>query len=98
MDKKQVIEIVTEYKKAVLAIYKDAQVYLYGSYNNGSARKDSDIDVAVIIPHRTGDWFEEVPPLWKASRQINSLIEPVLMEKNEHSPLYDNVMRTGLII
>lgn len=98
MDKEQVINIVREYKKAVLAIHKDAQVYLYGSYNNGSAHKDSDIDVAVIIPHRSSDWFDEVPPLWKASRQINSLIEPVLMELNEHSPLYDNVMRTGTII
>jgi len=98
MDKKQVIDIVKEYKKAVLAIYKDAQIYLYGSYNNGNAHKDSDIDVAVIVPHRSGDWFDEVPPLWKASRQVNSLIEPVLMELNEHSPLYDNVIRTGTII
>lgn len=98
MDKEQVINIVREYKKAVQAIYTDAQIYLYGSYSKGTAHKDSDIDVAVVVPHRSGDWFEEVPPLWKASRQINSLIEPVLMEKNEHSPLYDDVMRTGLAI
>ncbi|MCQ2324481.1 MAG: nucleotidyltransferase domain-containing protein [Paludibacteraceae bacterium] len=95
MDKEQAIAIVREYKKAVLAIYKDAEVYLYGSYNKGTATKDSDIDVAVIVPHRTGNWFEEIPPLWKASRQINSLIEPVLMEYNEPSPLYENVIRTG---
>ena len=95
MDKEQVIEIVRRYKKLVSEIHKDAQVYLYGSYNNGCARADSDIDVAVIIPHRTGNWFADVPPLWKASRQVNSLIEPVLMEQNEHTPLYDNVIRTG---
>lgn len=98
MDQKQVTEIVRQYKDAVQHIVKGARVYLYGSYSKGTAHKDSDIDVAVVVPHRSGDWFEEVPPLWKASRQINSLIEPVLMEKNEHSPLYDDVMRTGLAI
>lgn len=95
MDKEQVIEIVKKYKEAISETYKDAQIYLYGSYNNGSARADSDIDVAVIVSHRSGNWFKDVPPLWKASRQVNSLIEPVLMEFGEHSPLYDNVIKTG---
>ena len=98
MDKKQVINIVRQYKQLILPHYKGAKVYLYGSYSKNAARKDSDIDVAVIVPHIMGDWFSIVPPLWAYARQVNSLIEPVLMEENEHSPLYDDVLRTGVAV
>lgn len=98
MDQKQVIAIVREYKKAIAEHYKDACVYLYGSYSKGNANENSDIDVAVILPDVQGNWFLLVPPLWKYARQINSLIEPVLLAADEHSPLYDDIMRTGIAI
>ena len=94
----QAIKIVQAYKQAILPLYKDAKVYLYGSYSKGTAHRDSDIDVAVVVPHLQGSWFSVVPPLWKKARSINTLIEPVIMEANEHSPLYDDVMRTGIAI
>jgi len=31
-----------------------ATVYLYGSYSKGTAREDSDIDVAVVVPEVNG--------------------------------------------
>ena len=97
MDKEQALKIAEAYKQAILPLYKDAKVYLYGSYSKGTAHKDSDIDVAVVVPHVEGNWFV-VPPLWTSARKINSLIEPVLMQENEHSPLYDDVMKTGIAI
>lgn len=98
MDQKQVIDIVRQYKQAIAATYADAKVYLYGSYSKGTARPDSDIDVAVIVPSIKGNWFAVVPPLWHQAHAINTLIEPVLMSEDEHSPLYDDVMRTGISI
>ena len=98
LDKEQVIDIVRQYKQMIRPRYSDAKVYLYGSYSKDCATKDSDIDVAVIVPHISGDWFSTVPPLWTYARQVNSLIEPVLMEENEHSPLYDDVLRTGVAV
>ena len=98
MDKKQVIDIVRQYKQLILPRYEGAKVYLYGSYGNGTAGKDSDIDVAVVVPRIKGDWFSTIPPLWAYARQVNSLIEPVLMEENEHSPLYDDVLRYGVAV
>ena len=95
MDQEQVIKLVKAYKQAILPMYQDAKVYLYGSYSKGEARQDSDIDVAIIVPHIHGNWFNIVPPLWKTARSISSLIEPVIMEADEHSPLYDDVIRTG---
>ncbi|MBQ6765058.1 MAG: nucleotidyltransferase domain-containing protein [Paludibacteraceae bacterium] len=98
MDKEQVIDIVRAFKEAITPQYKNAKVYLYGSYSKGTATADSDIDVAIIVPHLQGNWFSIVPPLWTMARQVNSLIEPVIMEAGEHSPLYDDIMRTGVAV
>jgi len=98
MDQKQAIDIVREYKKAIASKYANAKVYLYGSYSKGTAHKDSDIDVAVIVPSIEGNWFAVVPPLWHMARAVNTLIEPVLMPEGEHSPLYDDIMHTGIAV
>lgn len=98
MDKEQAIKIVRAYKQAITPLYKDAKVYLYGSYSKGTAHADSDIDVAVVVPRIKGNWFAVVPPLWSKARSISSLIEPVIMQENEHSPLYDDIMKTGIAV
>ena len=98
MDKEQVINIVHSYKEAIYPIVGDAQVYLYGSYSKGTANQDSDIDVAVIVPKLKDDWWETSSKLWRATRKVNTLIEPVIMEAGERSPLYDDVMQTGVAV
>lgn len=98
MDKKQVIEIVKAYRDAILTEVGDAKVYLYGSYSKGTARPESDIDVAVVVPAFNGDWLEISTTLWLLAPQVNYLIEPVLIDPRFPSPLYDDVMRTGIAI
>ncbi len=95
MDKKQVIEIVKRYKIAIKDILPDSQIILFGSYSKGNARHDSDIDVAVIVPELKGDWLDTSAKLWGATWDINTLIEPVLIEKCHPSPLYQDIMNTG---
>ena len=98
MDKKQVINIVNSYKQAILPIVSDAKVYLYGSYSKGTAHKNSDIDVAVVVPKLHADWLDTSAQLWNKTRQISTLIEPVLIDAEQQSPLYDDVMRTGIAV
>ena len=95
LSQKQVLQLVRAYKQAISSIVQPSEVYLYGSYSKGTATKDSDIDVAVIVP-RIENRFYLSGKLWGATRQIDTLIEPVLLEKNESSPLYDDIMRTGM--
>lgn len=97
MDQKQVIEIVNEYKKAVQSFAGDAKLYLYGSYSKGTARPESDIDVAVVLPQAEDRWALSAR-LWRATRKVNTLIEPVLIEAKYDSPLYEDVLRTGIAI
>ena len=98
MDKEQVIEIVKEYKAAILEQISDAKVYLYGSYSKGTARPESDIDVAIVVPAVQDDWLDVSTMLWLLAPQINCLIEPVLIDQRFPSPLYDDIMRTGIAI
>lgn len=98
MDKRTAVKIVKDYKKVVQTIIPNAMVYLYGSYSKGTAHKDSDIDVAVVVPKYEGDWWAASSLLWGATRKVNTLIEPVLMEDCHPSPLYEDVMRTGIMI
>ena len=100
MDKSAVIKIVQDYKKVVQTIVPNAAIYLYGSYSKGTAHQDSDIDVAVIVPRLMEDqnWWATSTSLWGATRKVNTLIEPVLMEHCHPSPLYEDVMRTGIQI
>ena len=98
MDKEQVINIVRQYKAAVSKQISGAKVYLYGSYSKGTAHEGSDIDVAVVVPALQGDWLDMTTSLWLIAPQINYLIEPVLIDQRYPSPLYDDVMTTGIAV
>jgi predicted nucleotidyltransferase len=98
MDKEQALSIVRDYKKEVAKILNPSRVYMYGSYSKGTATENSDIDVAVVIPKLKGDCFLTVKKLWKVGRMVNSLIEPVLIEEDEPSPLYDEVTKWGIAV
>jgi predicted nucleotidyltransferase len=79
--------------------HTEPKVILYGSYAKGYANPDSDIDVAVIVsePEITDHW-EQSADLWGDVLKVSTLIEPVLMEDNEDSMLYREVMRTGITV
>ncbi len=97
-DKEQVIGIVKNYKSAIAPLFDEAKVYLFGSYSKGNAHAESDIDVAVVVPRLHDDWLRLSTRLWMIAPKVDIHIEPVLMEENEPSPLYRDVMRTGIAI
>ena len=79
--------------------HTEPKVILYGSYAKGYANPDSDIDVAVIVPEpEITDHWEQSANLWGDVLKVSTLIEPVLMEDNEDSMLYREVMRTGITV
>lgn len=98
MDKRQVIKIAKEYKKAVMSQLDSASVYLYGSYSKGTANENSDIDLSVVVPRLEGDYMSTSAKLWRMTMDINTLIEPVLIEACHPSPLYEDVLRTGVLV
>lgn len=98
MDKSKAIEIAKEYKAIVAEHLPVKALYLFGSYSKGGYNKDSDIDIAVVVSKRSDNYFEDTPLLWKLGRKVSLLIEPVLLTENDRSPLYDDVIKTGILI
>lgn len=98
MGKSDVIEIVRQYKKQVLSTLGPASVYLYGSYSKGCARDDSDIDVAVVVPEVKDDFLKTSSLLWSLTWDVNTLIEPVLIDARYPSPLYSDILQTGVLV
>ena len=76
----------------------EAQVYMFGSYSKGHQRPESDIDVAVVVPSIGDKWFAYTKSLWHDVDKVSLLIEPVLVEKCHPSPLYDDIMQTGIAV
>lgn len=98
MDKRKAVSIAKQYKHAVINAIGPAKVYLFGSYSKGSARPDSDIDIAVVVPSVKGDYLSMSARLWRITMDINTLIEPVLIEEIHPSPLYEDILQTGIAI
>ena len=95
----EAIRLVRDYKRVIAPRFStEPKVYLYGSYSKGYPKPESDIDVAVIVPRIEGDWLTVSTDLWLDVDKVNILIEPVLLEEGHHSPLYDDVMRTGVAV
>ena len=98
MSQELYIDSVRRYKQLVLDNLGQAKVYLFGSYSKGAAHKDSDIDVAVVVPKVENDFLKTSSMLWMLKWDVNTLIEPVLIEEAHPSPLFDEVMRTGVLV
>ena len=103
MDKRQALTreealaLVRRYKEVIRPRFAvEPKVMMFGSYSKGYANPDSDIDVAVIVPTYGDRKLEMSKGLWRNVRNVSFLIEPVLMAEDRWSPLYDDVMRTGI--
>ena len=55
--------------------------------------------MAVIVPNLSDDkWLETSIALGMDVDKVSLLIEPVLMSEDHWSPLYDDVMQTGIVV
>ena len=91
---KNILDLIAEQAKS-----RDIdKIILFGSRARGDNKPKSDIDIAVIVSHRSENYFEDVPLLWRLGRKINYLIEPVLLTDDDNNPLYSDILKTGILI
>lgn len=101
MDQEKVRQLVKEYSKLVVANMIVNKIILYGSYARGNARKDSDIDVAVVVPRSSisKDIIADMAKLFKLRRNISTDIEPILLIDGEDaSGFLDDILEYGEIV
>ena len=71
MDQEKVLNIAKEYADAVRKVVDATAIFLYGSYAKGTATKDSDIDIAVVVDKIPGDYLNTMTMLWRLTRSVN---------------------------
>jgi predicted nucleotidyltransferase len=99
----EVIELVKKYLDVLrtegISVRK---AFLYGSYSDGSASDESDIDVMII-----SDQFEKnndkiAGKVWRLTSEVDSKIEPFLVGtdsfQENSSPIIQKVKATGIEI
>ncbi len=99
MDKKEIDRKLKKYISLVKKEYSPKKIVLYGSYARGNYTEYSDIDVAVIVEEIKGDFLELITRLYKLRRNIDTKIEPVLLEENnDRSGFLESILEYGKVI
>lgn len=100
LTQQEALGLVRRYKQVIAPRFDNKmRVMMFGSYAKGSANSWSDIDVAVIVPKVEEDkWLDTSVALGMDVDRVSLLIEPVLMEYDEDTTLYREVMHTGIAV
>ena len=100
LPKEFALELVRRYKEVIAPRFDPAmKVMMFGSYAKDCPNEWSDIDVAVIVPKiEEGTWFDTSVSLNKDVDKVSLYLEPILLENGEDSPIYREVMRTGVAV
>lgn len=96
MGKEDVIENIKRFSVELGKQIKFKKIILFGSFARGTANADSDIDVAVIVDKFPGDFLKTTPVLWRIASEIDSRIEPVIIEEgNDDSGFLESITKYG---
>jgi predicted nucleotidyltransferase len=100
-------EILLKIKQIVGIEEPHATVILYGSYARGENKKDSDIDILILIDKDKVTYQDEKRikyPLYDLEFETGNVISPLVFSRadweNRHSitPFYKNVKREGILL
>jgi predicted nucleotidyltransferase len=99
MGKKEAYQKIKKYARLVRKAMPVRHIVMFGSYVNGTPRKYSDIDVAVIVDRIDGDFLTVCAELFKLRRSVDDRIEPILMEYGkDKSGFLKTIMNTGHVV
>jgi predicted nucleotidyltransferase len=99
MDKGTALAYARQYAMEVVKELEPEKIVLYGSYAEGCANEDSDIDVAVIFNGFDGDFLRVSSWLWSLTWKVSSYIEPILLAiTSDGSGFAAEIIKTGELI
>lgn len=99
MDKTEAIEHVRRYAELVCRSLDVEKIVMFGSHARGTAREESDIDVAVILDDLNEDWLGLVTRLHRLTRDVDINIEPVVLQRSkDRSGFLQHIMETGEVV
>lgn len=100
-------KILIRIKEIVSEIDPEATVILYGSYARGKQKKDSDIDILILVNLEKVSYTDEKRikyPLYDLEFETGKVISPVVFSRNDWeirhkiTPFYRNVKKEGILL
>jgi len=94
-------------KNSVRTIDPTATVILYGSYARGDFKKESDVDLLILIDKDSitrGDENKIKYPLYEIEFETGQIISPLVLTKKDWesrhkiTPFYENINREGIVL
>jgi len=99
--------ILNQIKEIIKAKEPLAKIYLYGSRSRGTAKKDSDWDLLILLNKEniSNETEKEITnPLYDLEFDTGEVISPMIYSEKEWNtkykvtPFYKNVMREGKLL
>lgn len=95
----KVLNIARAYAAAVWKVVDATAIFLYDFYAKGTAAKDSDIDIAVVVDKIPSDYLNTMTTLWRLTRSVNHDIESVLLTAaDDESGFLSTVQKTEIAV
>ncbi|MEP7168323.1 MAG: nucleotidyltransferase domain-containing protein [Bacteroidota bacterium] len=97
--------LLAKIKKLVHAVEPKAKIILYGSVARGDDRKNSDIDLLILVEKNKMSFKEEkriTYPLYELEFDSGQIISPMVFSKKEWeekhrvTPFYENIKLEGI--
>jgi uncharacterized protein len=99
--------ILKEIKRLVIEKNADAKIFLYGSRVRGTAHKESDWDLLILVDREkiTPEIEKEITsPLYDLEFETGEVISPMVYSEKEWytkykiTPFFHNLMREGILL
>lgn len=100
-------KLLAKIKEVVLAADPFATVVLYGSYARGDHRKESDVDVLILLEKDSLSYQDErniSNPIYDLEFDTGKVISPIIFTRKEWetrhkvTPFYENIKKEGLLL
>ena len=97
--------ILFQITQRIRSVEPDARIILYGSYARGEEKKDSDIDLLILINKKKVSFQDEKRisfPLYDIEFDTGHIISPLILsltdwnDRHRITPFFENVQNEGI--